>query len=102
MKKLMAILSVYKITAFCAAFLMLASLSFASISTAKSNAIEIASVEKTKENCFWYQSRAYFSDATLTTQVGTRTWFCDGSVGTGGPVTPYYVDQFCECIVEGE
>jgi len=80
---------------------MMVSLTFASISIAKSGTKEEA-VVKQKNDCFWYHRRVYYSDATYTTSVSTKIWFCDGLVGSGGPPTAYYIDQYCDCIEEGE
>lgn len=100
MKRLKAILSAHKITALCIAVLMMVSLAFASISIAKSNAKEVEMTKKGKGNCLWYQIRTYYSDASHTTSVGSRRWFCDGEVGTSGTVTIFFVEQTCECIEE--
>jgi len=101
MKRLKAILSAHKITVLCVAVLMMISLGFASISIAKSNAKEAAVVvKKEKGNCLWYRIQTYYSDASHTTSVGSRRWFCDGSIGSFGTTTIYYVEQTCECIEE--
>lgn len=69
---------------------------FGAVSYAKTN-----EAEKQNGYCLWYQSRQYYSDATLTTYTGTRVWFCDGEVGQAGTITQYYTTAYCECDPEG-
>ena len=41
--------------------------------------------------------RAYFSDATFTTHVGTGVFRCDGSSSLVGRSTPYYRESRTPC-----
>jgi hypothetical protein len=103
MKSLTSILFRRRMIAALAAFFMLISLSYASISFARNRAPEKTVNEKTPDDyCFWWHSRVYYTDATYTTSTATRVWFCDGLVGQGGQATPYYQDFYCECFPEGE
>jgi len=56
---------------------------------------------KTTTGCFWYQTYNYYSDATHTTSVGLRVYYCDGLIGRWGTQTPHYTVDYCECDVEG-
>ncbi|MCD9187216.1 MAG: hypothetical protein LUM44_12340 [Pyrinomonadaceae bacterium] len=97
MKKLRGYLSSAKIVA--ALFSVLAVgcfVYFGAVSYAKTN-----ETEKQNSYCLWYQSRRYYTDATLTTSTGVRIWFCDGEVGQAGTPTPYYTTAYCECDPEG-
>lgn len=78
-----------KVIAVCLLILMVGSFAFASNIFTKS--------ETDETNCGWYKRRKYFSDATYTTQVGLRLWFCDGAVGSAGTLTIYFVEDECEC-----
>lgn len=80
--------------------LVVFTLSYASVSFAKTDVNTGVNIVK-KQSCFWYKRRLYYSDATLTTQVGTRVWFCDGLIGSGGTITNYWVQEECDCEVEG-
>lgn len=53
--------------------------------------------EKKPQTCEWYQSRNFFTDASHTTFVGARIWFCDGYIGQSGTQTIYYETAYCEC-----
>lgn len=90
MLKIKKLLFANKITVVCLLILMLASFAFASV---------LFSGKKASD-CIWYQGRTYYSDATHTTVVGGETWFCDGSHGRGGTITAYFVDSYCDCIIE--
>jgi hypothetical protein len=89
--------SVYRHKIFAAflVLLILAGLSYASISFAKPEPAK----EQTS-NCLWYRRTTYYSDASLTTVVGTQVFFCDGNVGTSGTVTQFSTFVTCECIEE--
>jgi hypothetical protein len=53
--------------------------------------------EKKPQTCDWYQSRNYFTDASHTTYVGAKIWYCDGYIGQAGTITAYYQNTNCEC-----
>ncbi len=89
MLKFKKFLIAHKLITVCLAILMFGSIAFASNYFSNKSG-----------NCFWYQSNAYYSDATYTTQVGTKAWFCNGQVGTGGTITQYYITTYCDCIEE--
>jgi hypothetical protein len=98
MKRMMSILSAHKMLAVFLAVLMLVSLTFASISIAKSGTrVELAAEQETTTTCSWYQRRIYYNDAAHTTQTGVRVWFCDGEVGSAGTITIYFDESYCEC-----
>ena len=92
MLKIKNFLITNKILAVCLAILMSVSFVFASdyFSTSESKTA----------NCAWYQSRTYYSDSSLTTQVGYKVWFCDGLIGRSGQTTIYYTTDYCECWEE--
>lgn len=98
MKNLKNVLLRNRIVMVIVAVLMVTALSYVSVSFARNriNTGTGANAEK-QESCSWYKRRSYFSDATYTTQVGTRVWFCEGLVGTGGTVTVYYIQEECDC-----
>lgn len=108
MKRIRSILSAHKMLTLCVAVLMLISLTFASISIAKSNPQPVAAIEAEpavvtegeKKACLWYRRHIYYSDATHSTSVGSRRWFCDGSIGTAGTVTIYFDEFECDCVEE--
>jgi hypothetical protein len=80
--------------------LMVFMLSYASVSFAKTGVNSGVNVEK-KQSCIWYKSRAYFTDASHTTQVGIKIWYCDGLIGRAGTLTNYWVEEECDCDPEG-
>jgi hypothetical protein len=87
--------SVYRHKIFSAvlALLILAGLSYASISFAKSE-----SGNEQTNNCLWYRSTTYYTDASHTTVSGRQIFFCDGEVGTSGTVTQFSTFVTCECV----
>lgn len=56
-----------------------------------------APTAKTSNACPWYQAYNYYSDASHTTHVGYKGYFCDGEIGRAGTQTPYYTISYCEC-----
>jgi hypothetical protein len=56
-----------------------------------------APTAKSSNGCLWYQAYNYYSDATYTTHVGYKGYFCDGEIGYAGTQTPYYTIRYCEC-----
>ena len=60
--------------------------------------------ESTNDFCCLYKVIRWYTDATYTTQCGSRFYYCDGLVGTAGicnPPSPYYIVEWrCECSEE--
>jgi hypothetical protein len=90
MKTLRKIIQANKYLATALVFLMLILSGSVLISFAKQS-------EEKSKTCTWYQSRNYFSDASHTTFVGARIWFCDGYIGQSGTQTAFHETAFCEC-----
>lgn len=52
---------------------------------------------KTQDGCPWYKVYNYYSDASLTTHVGVRVYYCDGYIGRAGIQTYYSTVDYCDC-----
>ena len=50
-----------------------------------------------RAECAWYLTLRYYTDATLTTRSGTRTYMCDGSETLVGYETEYVTGVTCTC-----
>ena len=50
-----------------------------------------------RSGCAWYSGIKYYTDATLTTQCGFRTYWCDGTESQAGCETEYAKVLTCTC-----
>jgi hypothetical protein len=57
---------------------------------------------KSSDGCFWYQTYNYYSDASHTTHVGVRVYYCDGYIGRAGIQTHYSTVDYCDCEEGGK
>ncbi len=51
----------------------------------------------TRSGCVWYAITRYYTDATLTTQCGFHTYWCDGTDTQDGCETEYIKVLTCTC-----
>ena len=76
----------------------------ASVANTSENAIDLGAIstsEKTESFCFLWKRNRYYTDATYTTLCSTRSYYCDGTVGTSGicnPPSSYLIsEELCTC-----
>ena len=81
-----------------------ASCKLASVTNASENVIDFGAIsasERTKSFCFLWKRNRYYTDATYSTLCSTRSYYCDGTVGTSGlcnPPSPYLIsEELCTC-----
>ena len=74
----------------------------ASLMLALSPAYAPVPAAKTSNGCLWYKAYNYYSDASHTTHVGYKGYFCDGEIGYAGTQTQFYTIRYCECEEVGK